>query len=55
MQSSAERDQFVKILYENIAKGSEHNFNKYSVSVVSNFGTTYDYGNNNTLIYYLIN
>lgn len=44
MQSSAERDEFVKIVWENITPGHEHNFNKYAKNVVTNFGTLYDYG-----------
>jgi hypothetical protein len=46
MQSSAERDEFVKIEWQNITPGHEHNFNKYAKNVVTNFGTSYDYGKN---------
>ncbi|XP_055837672.1 seminal metalloprotease 1-like [Episyrphus balteatus] len=43
-QSAADRDEFVRIAYENISSGREHNFNKYSSSVVGDFGYAYDYG-----------
>lgn len=42
MQSSYDRDNYVRILYENIEVGREHNFNKYSSNQVSHFGTSYD-------------
>jgi hypothetical protein len=47
MQSSAERDDFVRINWQNIKSGHEHNFKKYGYNVVTNFGTTYDYGKTN--------
>lgn len=34
----------MKILWDNINEGHEHNFNKYNHSVVTDFGTEYDYG-----------
>lgn len=44
MQSSSERDKYVKIIWENITSGKENNFYKYAENVVTNFGTKYDYG-----------
>ncbi|XP_055599258.1 zinc metalloproteinase nas-4-like [Uranotaenia lowii] len=43
MQSASNRDQYVRILYENIMNGKENNFRKYDVNVISDFGTPYDY------------
>ncbi|PSN37554.1 Zinc metalloproteinase nas-13 [Blattella germanica] len=43
-QSTFERDAFVKINWENIKMGKEHNFRKYGESTVTNFGVKYDYG-----------
>lgn len=42
MQSSHDRDEFVRINFQNIARGMEHNFNKYPSTYVSHFGTSYD-------------
>lgn len=42
MQSSYDRDNYVRINYENIEKGREHNFQKYSNTIVSSFKTSYD-------------
>lgn len=42
-QSASNRDEYVKILWENISEGHEHNFNKYNDSVVTDFGYSYDY------------
>lgn len=42
-QSASNRDEYVKILWENISDGHESNFNKYDESDVTDFGTTYDY------------
>lgn len=42
-QSSTERDEYVKINWENIIPGHAHNFNKYARTHVSNFGVEYDY------------
>lgn len=42
-QSAADRDDFIKIHWDNIRRGREHNFNKYNESVVSNFDVPYDY------------
>ena len=43
-QSTTERDDFVKILWENIESGHEQNFNKYEASKVTSYGIEYDYG-----------
>ncbi|KAL5279616.1 hypothetical protein ACFFRR_003916 [Megaselia abdita] len=43
-QSASNRDDYVKILFENVSPGTEGNFKKYSSSVISNYGFTYDYG-----------
>ncbi|XP_017099418.2 seminal metalloprotease 1 [Drosophila bipectinata] len=42
-QSSAIRDGFVNVVYENIVPGKEFNFEKYSDSVVTDFDLGYDY------------
>ncbi|EDW64333.1 seminal metalloprotease 1 [Drosophila virilis] len=43
-QSSADRDDYVKIVEENITEGKEHNFKKYEADRVENFDAPYDYG-----------
>ncbi|XP_055838795.1 seminal metalloprotease 1-like [Episyrphus balteatus] len=43
-QSASDRDEFVKIAFENISDGHEHNFEIYNSSVVEDFGVAYDYG-----------
>lgn len=43
MQSAYDRDEYVTIHWENLQKGAEHNFNKYSDSETTHFNTTYDY------------
>jgi hypothetical protein len=42
-QSASNRDEFVKILWQNIKSGTEHNFNKYTANVVTDYGVEYDY------------
>ncbi|KAL1374984.1 hypothetical protein pipiens_017775 [Culex pipiens pipiens] len=44
MQSTYNRDDYVRIMWENLQPGSEHNFQLYGSDQVSNFGTAYDYG-----------
>lgn len=44
MQSATERDEFVKIIWENIQPGLEHNFNTYDANRITNFGILYDFG-----------
>lgn len=41
--SASDRDEFVKIVWDNIADGRERNFNKYNEDTVSQFNVTYDY------------
>lgn len=48
-QSSSNRDQFLKINWENIADKKKHNFVKYPASRVQNFGLDYDY---NSIMHY---
>lgn len=43
MQSAYDRDDYVKIHCENIMKGAEFNFEKFTNKQVSHFNTTYDY------------
>ncbi|XP_017860281.1 PREDICTED: zinc metalloproteinase nas-4-like [Drosophila arizonae] len=43
-QSSADRDEYVRIAYENIEKGKEQNFDKFDNDKVDNFDQEYDYG-----------
>lgn len=42
MQSSFDRDNYVRINNENIESGRENNFQKYSTSIVSHLKTSYD-------------
>ncbi|XP_057290803.1 zinc metalloproteinase nas-6-like [Hydractinia symbiolongicarpus] len=42
-QSRPDRDNYVKILWNNIEKGMSHNFNKQSTLTVSSLGTKYDF------------
>ncbi|GJQ74579.1 hypothetical protein Trydic_g21440 [Trypoxylus dichotomus] len=42
-QSSTERDEYVRIMWENITPGTEHNFDKYESDIITNFGEPYDY------------
>ncbi|XP_077297999.1 seminal metalloprotease 1-like [Arctopsyche grandis] len=44
MQSTHDRDDFVRIVWDKIQPGTEHNFNKYTSSQVTNLNTVYDYG-----------
>lgn len=43
MQSAHDRDNFVKIEWQNIKDGRSFNFNKYNSTVVTHFNATYDY------------
>ncbi|XP_078139304.1 hatching enzyme 1.2-like [Centroberyx gerrardi] len=40
-QARSDRDEYIRILLENVTSGKEHNFNKVNTL---NQGTTYDYG-----------
>lgn len=44
MQSSYDRDEFVRIVWENIQAGTENNFVMYGTDRLSHFGVEYDYG-----------
>lgn len=44
MQSATERDEYVKIEFEKIQSGTEHNFNTYGFDVITNYEVEYDYG-----------
>lgn len=44
MQSATERDEYVRIVWENIQAGTENNFATYGADVISQFGVEYDYG-----------
>lgn len=43
MQSTPDRDNYVKINEKNIKKKYKHNFRKYNASRVTNLNQTYDY------------
>lgn len=43
MHNHFERDKFVKINWNNISPGHEHNFMKVNPKYFDNFGTSYDY------------
>ncbi|EDW12863.1 seminal metalloprotease 1 [Drosophila mojavensis] len=43
-QSTWNRDEYIRINFENIKEGMESNFDKYNKNEVSNFGEGYDYG-----------
>jgi len=44
MHSATERDDFVRIAWENIQPGTASNFNTYPADRISNFGELYDTG-----------
>lgn len=41
-QSASNRDEFVKIMWENIEPGHENNFNIYNSSIITDYGVEYD-------------
>ena len=43
MQSATERDDYVRIVWDNIIPGMEHNFDKVNADVTSQFDQPYDY------------
>jgi hypothetical protein len=43
MQSAPDRDDYVKIMWENIISGAAHNFDILDEKLYSNFGVPYDY------------
>ncbi|KAG5677777.1 hypothetical protein PVAND_007508 [Polypedilum vanderplanki] len=44
MQSATERDEYVRIVWENIQAGTQNNFNTYDAQTITQFGIEYDYG-----------
>lgn len=42
MQSATERDDYVKIEWDNIQPGTANNFNKYDANRITNFNVEYD-------------
>lgn len=44
MQSAYDRDEYVKIVTENIQPGTGSNFNLYSSEVITHYNVEYDYG-----------
>jgi hypothetical protein len=42
-QSASNRDDYVKVFWDNIQEGHENNFYKYNESVVTSYGSDYDY------------
>ncbi|KAK1796291.1 hypothetical protein P4O66_008884, partial [Electrophorus voltai] len=42
-QSRSDRDDYVKIWWDQILPGKEHNFNKYSDDLITDLNTPYDY------------
>ncbi|KAG6464027.1 astacin-like metalloprotease toxin 5 [Manduca sexta] len=46
MQSTYNRDDYVRVLWENVLSGTEHNFEAYSSEIVSNHGIPYEYASN---------
>nr|CAD7461244.1 unnamed protein product [Timema tahoe] len=42
-QSATERDEYVRILWNNIEPGMEYNFDKYAANQITNYNTVYDY------------
>ncbi|XP_037537586.1 meprin A subunit beta [Nematolebias whitei] len=43
-QSRSDRDDYVKIMWDHISEGKEHNFNTYDDTTSSSLGIPYDYG-----------
>ncbi|GAA6234023.1 meprin A subunit beta isoform X1 [Lates japonicus] len=43
-QSRADRDDYVRIMWDRISEGKEHNFNTYNDTTSSSLGVPYDYG-----------
>lgn len=44
MQSATDRDEYVRIVWDNIQSGTENNFNIFGSDVITHFGVEYDYG-----------
>lgn len=43
MQSAADRDDWVEIVWDKISDNHTHNFNKYGTNIITNFDVSYDY------------
>jgi Astacin (Peptidase family M12A) len=43
MQSASDRDNFVRVLWDNINPEEAHNFEKYPSTMISQFGVPYDF------------
>ncbi|XP_049454361.1 meprin A subunit beta [Epinephelus fuscoguttatus] len=43
-QSRSDRDDYVRIMWDRISEGREHNFNTYNDTTSSSLGVPYDYG-----------
>ncbi|KAJ7384938.1 Meprin A subunit beta [Desmophyllum pertusum] len=43
-QSRTDRDSYVKVMYENIERGKESNFDKFGQGQIQHLGEPYDYG-----------
>ncbi|XP_065358316.1 seminal metalloprotease 1-like [Calliphora vicina] len=43
-QRAADRDNYIRIVWNNILEDKKQNFNKFKSSVVTDFGVAYDYG-----------
>uniref|UniRef100_UPI0037E8B760 meprin A subunit beta n=1 Tax=Semicossyphus pulcher TaxID=241346 RepID=UPI0037E8B760 len=43
-QSRSDRDDYVRIMWDRISEGKEHNFNTYNDTTSSSLGVPYDYG-----------
>ncbi|CAF4173204.1 unnamed protein product, partial [Rotaria sordida] len=43
-QGRPDRDNYVRVNYNNIQHGMEHNFQKYNSTMVDTLNTSYDYG-----------
>ena len=44
MHSATERDEYIKVVEDNIEASQSHNFFKYSENVITQYGIEYDYG-----------
>lgn len=44
MQSDSKRDEYIKIIEDNILINHTHNFRKYSKDFITQYGIEYDYG-----------
>uniref|UniRef100_A0A3Q2DGZ0 Metalloendopeptidase n=1 Tax=Cyprinodon variegatus TaxID=28743 RepID=A0A3Q2DGZ0_CYPVA len=48
-QSRSDRDDYVRIMWDRISEGKEHNFNTYNDNISSSLGVPYDY---NSMMHY---